>query len=256
MSDIPQINISGVNRPAASWQKKTTNHANANQFARSKGHLLTQTPYGTTIDQTRQHKINPILWNYIGEFNYTASASPMDVCRVLPGVDYHVSASVGTWICVAPVPGQDLSDAIVSTYGSGQYTQWVRQLGVQYFPVSPESSSIADSPGAGRYWEQIGASATGSNAATGSVNYRSDYDASTTYFTGDVVRLQDGSINAGLWINVAPHGSTGVSPVFPEPKTTGGTNTWDLWTLGVNVTTVCGGGTSTNVYINSTPPPA
>lgn len=166
--DIPEININTVNREAASWQNKITQHANQNSFGNSKGLLIHQTSDGTIIKSLRKHTINPLLWNYTSEFNQTASYSVDDVCRVMPGVSYGVNATVGTWICVAPVPNKALSDAILSTYGTSSYQQWVRQPNAQYFPQWPESSSVAslDNP-VGRYWEKLdlGSGSGGSSTA-------------------------------------------------------------------------------------------
>lgn len=91
--------------------------------------------------------------------------------------------------------------------------------------------------------------ATGSNALSPSgMNYRGSYSPTTVYLYGDVVRVQAGS-GQGVWVNVST-GSFNVRPVFPEPVITGGTNTWDMITFGVQAYSDCSAGVNVTVFSN------
>jgi hypothetical protein len=86
----------------------------------------------------------------------------------------------------------------------------------------------------------------------GGMNYKGTYNSSTTYAVGDVVRVQSGS-SQGVWVCVIANPGSGHQPTFPEPATTGGTNYWEMFTFGIQETSVCAGGSKT-VYINATAP--
>lgn len=247
--DIPQVNIQRATSKAASWQNKVTKYANENAFGQSKGVLVHQTSDGTILKQLRQDTINPLLWNYTSEFNQTASYSVNDIVTILPNVSYGVSASVGCFICVAPVPDSNLSTVLISTYGSGSFPQWVRQPNAQYFPQFPYSSSIAtvEAP-VGRYFEMIGTLTTGS---TGGMNYKGTYNTAISYSAGDVTRVQSGT-SQGVWICSATSSIVGIPPVFPEPLSVGsGSQQWDMFVFGVQQTNNCVSGINSIVYINS-----
>ena len=83
--------------------------------------------------------------------------------------------------------------------------------------------------------------------------YLGDYDSTQTYTSGNVVRLSDGSVNAGVWICVKTATASN-PPTYPEPATTGGTNYWELFAFGVQAENVCYGGSTKTTYINATPP--
>lgn len=92
----------------------------------------------------------------------------------------------------------------------------------------------------------------GSGSGSGTLNYRGTYDPLITYSQFDIVRVQAGN-SQGIWIRVAAGAATGVDPVFPEPVTAGGTNTWDMWTFGIKNTGVCSG-SGTTVFANMSNP--
>jgi hypothetical protein len=92
----------------------------------------------------------------------------------------------------------------------------------------------------------------GAAGQSGGINWQGFYDPTKTYKQYDLVYVNSGS-PTGLWLNVASSGSTGVAPSFPQPSTTGGTDTWQLFAFGTQSVEVCTGGGKT-LICNGLPP--
>ena len=231
---------------------RLNDHVSRHKINFSNDFLVQQGPHGTYISLKPKIKGNLERLNYKGEYSTTSAYAVYDVVRVISGNSYSITGSavtpsVGTWVCVVPIP----------LYGySGSSTADNRQSGVTYYPVSPESSSYANpyivgSGGNGRFWEQLGG-----GTSTSGMNYRGSYTTASVYNTGDVMRKQYGS-NQGVWVCVSTASVSGIDPVYPEPKTLGSaSNTWEMLGLGVVTTTICNplGAGSETIYMQATPP--
>lgn len=85
---------------------------------------------------------------------------------------------------------------------------------------------------------------------SGAGAYRGEWDVEAVYVVGDVVRKRTGS-GLGVWVAVV--GSTGASPVYPEPvDAETGTNTWELLAFCPVEITRCVNGSSETLHINGT----
>ena len=95
-------------------------------------------------------------------------------------------------------------------------------------------------------------SSAGGGGSSSGMNYQGTYNSSATYHIGDVVRKQSGG-SLGVWVCVINNPGGSNAPTWPEPATTGGTNYWELLSLGPVTTAVCSNG-SKSVDLNATTP--
>lgn len=93
------------------------------------------------------------------------------------------------------------------------------------------------------------ASSAPAPGGSGNMNYKGTYSNSSTYKFGDVVRVLSGP-NQGVYVCVSVSPVTGVAPQFPEPIATGGTNTWDTFSIGITQYSGCAGGATHTFYVN------
>jgi hypothetical protein len=233
-----------VQTPAGNAIDKINHHIAQNNISFGGDVLVTKTSGGTNINLKRRFKQSFEGVVYKGEWDPNAGYSVNDAVRVLPNVQYFytandvspIPAAVGIWVCVARVPDKTFTD---NFHGNRSGMQGhLRQSGIKYYPQYPEPDDLAD-PSAtdgganGRYWEKIG--------ALGEMSYAGTYSTGSTYYAGQVVRVFTGN-SPGLWICVATGSVQNVAPVYPEPAITGGINTWELFTLGVETSNICIGG--------------
>lgn len=162
--------------PMGTAVKKTVDVVKATTIQTSNDILATQTVNGTFLSLRESTKA--VLENatqYKGEWHPDSGSCLNDIVRVLQSKVYYnylgapITASVGTWICVAPIPDKRVSDELGTLGINGIYFR--RHAGVNYAPQFPEPARLAEAStnetsASGRYWEMLGA---GGNYITMSV---------------------------------------------------------------------------------------
>jgi hypothetical protein len=134
--------------------------------------------------------------------------------------------------------------------GSGAAARWFKRV-LQCI----EARTIRPGPGY-RVKEGTGGMILEINPGTGGpggIPYKGDFDATQSYKKNDIVRSRNAPYALGLFICVKDNPVVAgicIPPTFPEPADSGGTNYWDLWSLGVKQYTACRGGTGKTTYIN------
>ena len=90
--------------------------------------------------------------------------------------------------------------------------------------------------------EQVGGSG-------GGMNYRGEYQETTSYAIGDVVRVRGGD-HQGVYICVKP--ALGNTPTYPEPYDVDASdNYWEILALGIKDVNICSGGATTTAHVNT-----
>ena len=150
-----------ITTPRSSRENKLVNNIAQNKTVHSNDLIIRKSANGTTISLKPKYKQGWGTVNYTGEFDPDAYYTVGDMTRVLPDVEYTdylgntIPAVPGGWICVVDVPDHELSDALIlASNVDDNYTPYLRQAGIIYYPILPEPETLASLTNLnGRYWD-------------------------------------------------------------------------------------------------------
>ena len=180
---------------------------------------------------------NGVFYNpmqYVGEFSPDFYYAVGNIVSVSADNTSSVlnNALPGMYVCTTEVPEKNYSDWLIDNgYASSMYVPYLRDVGVNYMPQFPE-------PNTASYWKYM-------SSKGGGINYRGEWNATSSYQVGDIVRVTVNPVGAeyafgvnytGTWI--AAQNSTNTQPRYPELDTYGFPNIWELLSLGVRTMNV------------------
>ncbi len=256
----------------SSWMSNIGNTVNGHNLTAGNGISLVKSPHGgVQISVTDTTKPNYVRNR--GMYDFNAEYWPNDMISVDTTSSYldqggNLLTSLiiplvpGGYVCTTYIPPASNDSASFITnvvpayqtaggYPTDTIANTFRWYGLNvYYPnttiTNNGSVSVVNTSGfnilvSQSFWQPIG------GVGGSGIQYKGEYNDSASYYFGNIVRKQSGP-SQGVWICVATSSVIGVPPLFPEPVSYGGVNTWDMFTFGVQVQNSCPSGF---IYMNS-----